>query len=143
MSLEIIPSLAQETRENLKHLGYKNVEIIQADGANGYAKEAPYDRAIFTAGATDLPQAYHDQIKVGGKLLFVLKTSGVDVLLLLDKKEDHFEEVSRELCSFVPMTGEKGVGQSHESSFLKGLEGRMLIYPSDSSKDNDSIFSIT
>ncbi len=143
VSLEIIPSLAQETRENLKHLGYKNVEIIQADGAHGYAKEAPYDRAIFTAGATDLPQAFHDQIKVGGKLLFVLKTSGVDVLLLLDKKEDHFEEVSRELCSFVPMTGEKGVGQSHESSFLKGLEGRMLIYPSDSSKGNESIFSIT
>lgn len=143
VSLEIIPALARETRENLKRLGYKNVEIIQADGANGYPKEAPYDRAIFTAGATDLPRAYHEQIKVGGKLLFVLKTSGVDILLLLDKKEDHFEEVSRLFCSFVPMTGEKGVGLTHESSFIKGLEGQLKIYPGQQSKDNDSVFSTT
>lgn len=143
VSLEIIPSLARETRENLKHLGYKNVEIIHADGSNGWAKEAPYDRAIFTAGATDLPCAYHEQIKLGGKLLFVLKTSGADVLLLLDKKEDHFEEVSRELCTFVPMTGEKGVGLTHDSTFLKGLEGRLCIYPNIVANDNKSIFSVT
>jgi protein-L-isoaspartate(D-aspartate) O-methyltransferase len=107
VSIEIIPEIAKETRENISNLGFQNVTVVLGDGSHGFLPEAPYDRGIFTAGATDLPKSFHEQIEVGGKLLFVLKTSSVDLLLLLEKKEDHFIERKRIHCSFVPMRGDK------------------------------------
>ncbi len=143
VSIEIIPSLANETRENLKTLDFYNVDIITGDGAIGYSPEAPYDRGIFTAGATDLPQAFHEQIKVGGKLLFVLKTHHGDLLLTLLKRDGYFEEVSRLLCSFVPM---KGIKEAHITDDLDQLiqsDQRIKIYPSDAKGERDSVFSTT
>lgn len=137
VSIEIIPSLAAETRENLQTLNFRNVEIITGDGANGYAPEAPYDRGIFTAGATDLPKAFHDQIKVGGKLLFVLKTADIDLLLLLVKRDDYFEELQRIHCSFVPMKGRKEAVLRHNIN----TEGRIKISPNLENDGMDSIFS--
>lgn len=143
VSIEIIPSLAKETAENLKTLNFDKVLIIQGDGAIGYLPEAPYDRGIFTAGATDLPKAFHEQIKVGGKLLFVLKTHFGDLLLTLIKEEDHFLEINRLHCSFVPMKGQK---EAHVTSDLDRLiqsEQRIKIYPSDLKGERDSVFSTT
>lgn len=143
VSIEIIPSLADETRENLKRLGFSNVKIISGDAATGYAPDAPYDRAIFTAGATDLPMAFHQQIKVGGKLLFVLKTHYGDLLLTLVKRPDHFEEISRLLCSFVPMKGQKKAHVTNDLDLLIQSDDRIQIYPSHLKGDRDSLFSTT
>ena len=106
VSLDIIPELTRRTKRNLQNLGIKNVEIILGDGVQGHSQEAPYDRGIFTAGANDLPRAFHEQIKVGGKLLFVLKGhKGSDLLILLEKKADHFESKKTLACQFVPVKG--------------------------------------
>jgi protein-L-isoaspartate(D-aspartate) O-methyltransferase len=142
-SIEIIPSLASETRENLRGLGFKNVEIICGDGARGFYPDAPYDRAVFTAGATDLPRAFHQQIKLGGKLLFVLKTPDVDLLLLMEKKNDYFEEISRVHCSFVPMKGEKSAQPSQDLSPLAYSDKKIKIYQNSSTEGKDSVFSYT
>lgn len=143
VSIEIIPSLARETRNTLHALGFNNVDIITGDGAIGYSLEAPYDRGIFTAGATDLPLAFHYQIKVGGKLLFVLKTHHGDLLLTLIKEEDHFREVNRLLCSFVPMKGEKEAHITSDLDHLVQDKHRIKIYPADRKGERDSLFSTT
>lgn len=51
-SLERISSLADLARQNLcGHFGNeKRVTVIHGDGGQGYVKNAPYDRVIFTAG---------------------------------------------------------------------------------------------
>lgn len=143
VSIEIIPDLANETRENLKKLGYNNVVLIEGDGANGCAEFAPYDRGIFTAGATDLPKAFHEQIKVGGLLLFVMKTSIVDYLLLLKKEEGYFEELERLPCSFVPMKGRKKARGESIFTTLSQEDGRIRIYPAEPDEGKDSVFSVT
>lgn len=142
-SIEIIPSLAEETRDNLKTLHFNKVEIITGDGANGYSPEAPYDRGIFTAGATDLPKAFHEQIAVGGKLLFVLKTHYADLLLTLIKEEDHFREVDRLHCSFVPMKGQKEARITSDLDDLIQSNLPIKIYPSLEKGERDSVFSTT
>jgi protein-L-isoaspartate(D-aspartate) O-methyltransferase len=142
VSIEIIPSLADETRENLKQMGFTNIKIITGDAAKGDPTGAPFDRAIFTAGATDLPRAFHEQIKVGGKLLFVLKTHSVDLLLNLVKREDHFEEISRLHCSFVPMKGDRKVWITPEIDSLVLSDERIEIYPSNLKGGSDSVFSL-
>jgi Protein-L-isoaspartate(D-aspartate) O-methyltransferase (PCMT) len=47
-SLELISEVAKTAAETIATLGIKNVNIIAADGGEGYAAGAPYDRAIFT-----------------------------------------------------------------------------------------------
>jgi protein-L-isoaspartate(D-aspartate) O-methyltransferase len=105
-SLEIIPEMAQRASAAVTALGLANVTIIAADGGDGYAAGAPYDRAIFTAGSYDLPHHFYTQLKDGALLLFILKAEGGgDTLLLLQKNGDHFESRHTFPVGFVPMTG--------------------------------------
>lgn len=105
-SLEIIPEVARTAADTIKALGIENVSIIEADGGEGYAPGAPYDRAIFTAGAYDLPRYFYEQIKEAGLLLLVIKNEGGgDTLFLLRKTGAYFESLDSEPCGFVQVTG--------------------------------------
>lgn len=105
-SLELIPEMAQAAAATMETLGIENVNVIEGDGGEAYAAGAPYDRAIFTAGAYDLPRPFFDQIKEGGLLLIVIKSGGGgDTLFLLQKRHDHFESLEGLPCGFVQMRG--------------------------------------
>ena len=105
-SLELIPEVARTATESIEAQGIKNVKVIEADGGEGYEAGAPYDRAIFTAGAYDLPHQFFEQIKDGGLLLIVIKNEGGgDTLFLLRKVNGHFESIESMLCGFVQMKG--------------------------------------
>jgi protein-L-isoaspartate(D-aspartate) O-methyltransferase len=106
VSAEIIPELAQSARETIDSLGISNVVIFAGDGAEGYRDSAPYDRAIFTAGAFDLPHCFYEQLRDEALLLAVIKTEGgLDNLFLLRKTGDHFESLESYPCGFVQLRG--------------------------------------
>ena len=105
-SLEIIPEMATMAARTVETLGIKNVHIVAADGGEGHAEGAPYDRAIFTAGTYDLPHHFYEQVKEGGLLLVVIKNEGGGAtLFLLCKKENHFESLESLPCGFVQLRG--------------------------------------
>src|SRR5919108_2800559 len=105
-SLEIIPEVAKTAAATIEALGIRNVSIIAADGGEGYAAGAPYDRAIFTAGAYDLPHHFYEQMKDGSLLLAVIKNEGGgDNLFLLRKTADHFASLASMPCGFVQLRG--------------------------------------
>jgi len=105
-SLEIIPEVAQMAAKTIERLDIKNVSIIEADGGAGYAAGAAYDRAIFTAGAYDLPHHFFEQMKDSSLLLIVIKNEGGgDNLFLLRKTGEHFESIESMPCGFVQMKG--------------------------------------
>jgi protein-L-isoaspartate(D-aspartate) O-methyltransferase len=105
-SSEIIPEVARTAKSCIEQRRIKNVSIIEADGGNGYAAGAPYDRAIFTAGTYDLPHHFFEQMKNGSLLLTVIKNEGGgDNLFLLRRTDDHFESLESMTCGFVQMTG--------------------------------------
>ena len=66
ISLERIKELAISSRKQLQELGFANVDVINANGWNGYQKGAPYDRIIVTAGAKKVPEALIDQLANSG-----------------------------------------------------------------------------
>ena len=66
VSLERIKELAMSSRKQLQELGFANVDVINANGWNGYQKGAPYDRIIVTAGAKKVPEALIDQLANSG-----------------------------------------------------------------------------
>lgn len=105
-SLEIIPEVAQMAARTIEQLDIKNVRIIEADGGEGYAAKAPYDRAIFTAGAYDLPHHFFEQMKDDSLLLIIIKNEGGgDNLFLLRKRDEYFESIESMQCGFVQMKG--------------------------------------
>jgi protein-L-isoaspartate(D-aspartate) O-methyltransferase len=109
-SLEIIPEVAKMAMRSMETLGIKNVHIIEADGGEGYAAGAPYDRAIFTAGTYDLPHHFYEQMRDRGLLFIVIKNEGGgDNLFLLRKEGDHFESLESEPCGFVQLRGKYAI----------------------------------
>jgi protein-L-isoaspartate(D-aspartate) O-methyltransferase len=105
-TLEIIPELGQRAADTIAKLGIRNVQVVTADGGEGYRAGAPYDRMTFTAGTYDLPRHFYEQIKDGGLLLVVIKNEGGgDNLFLLRKVQDHFESTYSLPCGFVQLTG--------------------------------------
>jgi len=105
-SVEIIPELIESARETISGLGIDNVKIIEGDGGDGYAPEAPYDRIMFTVGSYDIPAAFFQQLKEGGLLLMVLKHVGFgDTLYLFRKTGNRLESLESWPCSFVGLQG--------------------------------------
>jgi len=105
-SLEIIPEVARAATATIERLGIPNVSIIAADGGDGYAPSAPYDRAIFTAGTYDLPRPFYEQVAEDGLLLVVIKNEGGgDNLFLLQRTADHFASLESMPCGFVQLRG--------------------------------------
>lgn len=67
-TVEIEPELAKLAADNLDRAGVHNVIVEEGDGAQGWAKNAPYDVIVASGGLPLVPQAFLDQLKVGGRL---------------------------------------------------------------------------
>ncbi len=72
IALEIIPELVEFGRNNVAKYNFTEkgiAEFLCADGSRGYKKEAPYDKILCSAEAKNIPQAWKEQLKVGGKIV--------------------------------------------------------------------------
>lgn len=56
-SLEINSQNKQFALENLIKLGIKNISLIEADGINGYAAKAPFDKIFIGGNVSTISQA--------------------------------------------------------------------------------------
>lgn len=68
-SVEIDPQVARQAQVNLQHVGMGEVNVVEADGAMGYAVRAQYDRIIATVAVWDIPSAWINQLKPRGILV--------------------------------------------------------------------------
>ena len=68
-TVEYHDRLAADARETLADLGYGGVSVRAGDGKQGWAENAPYDRAYLTCAASSFPQAVLEQVRPGGIVL--------------------------------------------------------------------------
>ena len=73
------------------------------DGWEGWAKYAPYDGIIVAAAAPELPEKLLEQLAPGGRLIMPVGPSGRQDLVMITRKDDHYEQVSLGAVSFVPL----------------------------------------
>lgn len=71
-TVEIVPGLAASAAAVLARLGYDNVSVRAGDGQAGWAEHAPYDSIIVTAACPELPSAFVEQLRPGGRIVFPL-----------------------------------------------------------------------
>jgi protein-L-isoaspartate(D-aspartate) O-methyltransferase len=86
-SMERLRGLHDKARENLRPLRLPNVHLLFGDGMAGYPKGAPYAAIIAAAGGEAVPQAWVDQLAVGGRLVAPVAGAGAgqQALVVIDK----------------------------------------------------------
>jgi len=72
VTLEIQPELARMARANLQRAGVDNVEVREADGAQGAQPDGPFDVILLSGSVAELPQSLLDQLKIGGRLAAIV-----------------------------------------------------------------------
>ena len=103
-SIERLRGLHEKARENLRPMRLHNVHLIFGDGMLGYPKGAPYAGIISAAGGENLPQAWLDQLAVGGRLVAPTVTpAGHQALVVVLKTPQGIERQVLEAVHFVPL----------------------------------------
>lgn len=102
VSIERIPELKVFAEKNIAN--YENlrniVSVVLGDGALGFPDEAPYDKIIASASAEEIPGAWKEQLKIGGRIVAPVR----DSIVVLDKiSKDEFNKRQHFGFSFVPL----------------------------------------
>jgi len=106
-TIEIKPTLAKKAEERLDSMGYKNINVKNADGYLGWEEHAPYDAIMVTAAVNHIPPSLLDQLKDGGKLILPLgSTAYYQTLTLVEKQGNELYVTHITSVMFVPLTGE-------------------------------------
>ncbi len=79
---------------------HRNITIALGDGTKGFAAAAPFDKIIAAAAAQEIPQAWKEQLKIGGRIVAPVK----DNVVVLDKiGKDNFRTAEHWGFAFVPL----------------------------------------
>lgn len=105
ISVERLRPLHDKARELLAPLRPANMRLVYGDGMRGHAPNAPYDSIIAAAGGDALPQAWLDQLAVGGRLVSPVRQAGTErqVLMVVDRTDQGFAQNVYEAVHFVPL----------------------------------------
>jgi protein-L-isoaspartate(D-aspartate) O-methyltransferase len=105
VSVDIDSDLTDTARAHLASAGYPDVIVVCADGAEGCAAHAPYDRVIATVGVSDLAQAWLDQVTPGARIVVPLNVRGTQLSVAFERSDGHWASQSLAPCGFIRMRG--------------------------------------
>lgn len=108
-SIELIPELAEQARENLEKTGHSgNITVICGDGSAGYAEHAPYDAISVAAAAPEVPPALLEQLRDPGKMVIPVGSIWEQKLEVISKFQGNISSRAATYCRFVPLRGGSG-----------------------------------
>ena len=110
-TVERLEALVRFAKRNIEHAGYKDrIEVIHADGTEGYETKAPYDKIMVTAAAPEIPMCLKKQLKIGGKLIIPVGARNFYQELLLLERVSESGWASQVVGGvvFVPLIGKYG-----------------------------------
>ena len=91
-TVDIEPALQELARKNLSDYGVTNVDVVLGDAAQGWKGagkySAPYDVIMISGSLPVLPDAFLQQIKVGGRILAVIGELPVMSALVVTRVSD-------------------------------------------------------
>ena len=72
IAIELVPELKEFGEKNMAKYNFVEkgiVKFICADGSKGYPKEAPFDKILASAEASELQKEWKEQLKIGGRIV--------------------------------------------------------------------------
>ncbi|MBN3852473.1 MULTISPECIES: protein-L-isoaspartate O-methyltransferase family protein [unclassified Paraburkholderia] len=88
VTVEIDTELAEFARANFVKNGVLNAEVVQGDGARGWAANAPFDVICVSGGLPVVPQELLEQLKVGGRLAAFVGSAPVMEAQIITRMDD-------------------------------------------------------
>lgn len=108
VTIDVEADLVERARMTLASCGYDRVRVVLGDGHAGYAPDAPYDRIIVSARATDITQAWWDQLRDGGRIVVPVDIGVAgEYAVGFERTDDAMHSVGIVNCLFVPLRGER------------------------------------
>ena len=117
-SIERIRGLHEKAQANVRPFAMGNLRLLLGDGMLGYAKGAPYFGIIAAAGGDRIPDAWIDQLAVGGRIVAPVENNrpqnthpngaNEQSLVVIDKTDTGIKRTVLELVQFVPL--KSGIG---------------------------------
>jgi protein-L-isoaspartate(D-aspartate) O-methyltransferase len=105
LSIDFDPEMTERATRLLADAGYGHVVLVAADGREGWAAYAPFDRVIAWAAMTWVPQAWCEQTRTGAVLVVPMR---IDRRSWVSKyrrtNESAVVEDERVAGSFIPLT---------------------------------------
>jgi protein-L-isoaspartate(D-aspartate) O-methyltransferase len=111
IGVELIPELAQFGRKSIFPYSFIKKGITEIHCLNagyGFPKYAPYDRIIAAAAGTAIPEAWKQQLCMGGVLVAPV---GSKIIRMQKVSENKWEEDVHEGFVFVPFITEENNGE--------------------------------
>lgn len=119
-AIERLATLAERARRTLARLGYANVHPAIGDGVGGWPEQAPFQGILVAAAADEVPAQLLAQLAPGGRLVVpVGRRHGDQVLTIVERVDDAFEERYDTRCRFVPLVRDAGSEERREAA-LRG-----------------------
>jgi protein-L-isoaspartate(D-aspartate) O-methyltransferase len=106
VSIERHAELSRRAGALLAELGYHNVRLVVGDGSAGWPDEAPYDRIIVTAAASEMPAELFAQLREGGMMVIPIGDRESQTLQAIRKLDGRPRATTLSGCRFVPLVGE-------------------------------------
>ncbi len=103
-SIERLRALHDKARATLRPLRALRVHLILGDGRAGFSAGAPYAGIVAAAGGEAVPQAWVDQLAVGGRIVAPVHTGrGHQALVVIDRTAQGVRQQVLEAVHFVPL----------------------------------------
>jgi protein-L-isoaspartate(D-aspartate) O-methyltransferase len=105
ISVERLRPLHDKARTLLATMRETRLRLVYGDGYLGHAPGAPYDSIVAAAGGSEIPQAWLDQLAVGGRLVSPVQQPGGrgQVLVVVDRRAEEFARTVHGAVKFVPL----------------------------------------
>ena len=86
-------------------LDNKSIELILGDGRSGYKKKAPFKCIHVGAASMEVPDAFIEQLALGGRLVMPLGPQGDQYIYIIDKHPNgNITKMQGLSVRYVPLT---------------------------------------
>jgi protein-L-isoaspartate(D-aspartate) O-methyltransferase len=107
-TIERFGQLAESAQVVLSRLSIGNIEFYIGDGSCGWPEERCFDRITITAAVPKMPEPLVEQLKEGGLIMGPVGSSGIQELVVCEKKTGKMIERVICDCRFVKLLGKYG-----------------------------------
>jgi protein-L-isoaspartate(D-aspartate) O-methyltransferase len=105
--LRVLHDSARDRLADVPEARRTALRLVLGDGRLGHPPNAPYDSIVAAAVGEAVPQAWIDQLAIGGRLVTPQVLGDAQVLVVIDRHEHGIMRVDHEAVRFVPL--ESGV----------------------------------
>jgi protein-L-isoaspartate(D-aspartate) O-methyltransferase len=104
ITFDVLSGLSKKSQKRLTTLGYNNVDFNCADGKDGYAKEAPYDRILVSAAPETIPEILIEQLAPRGYMIIPVGSLYEQFIHIITKDKNEQINIKKSTpVRFVPL----------------------------------------